>query len=167
MGVADGPALRPPDEVTSGWDVFDPDEQIEQTGPVTGAAGGGRGSWEADAPEVSPGGGGNAGAGRGAVGSAANGPSAAVPVDPNPDDQTEHTTPIPAAAPENAGQAAAGGWGDDDDLNALLMGDAAAPEALGDDAGIGSSAAAPELAQGVGGGWATELDEFLSGEGLI
>merc|ERR1712190_508128 len=36
-GVSGGAqrALRPPDEVTSGWDVFDPDDQIENTMPAT------------------------------------------------------------------------------------------------------------------------------------
>merc|ERR1712218_551150 len=47
----EGHAPRPPDEVTSGWDVFDPDDQVEHTIP-TAPENNQPGGWDNDHGDV-------------------------------------------------------------------------------------------------------------------
>eukprot|EP00930_Biecheleria_cincta_P044962 TRINITY_DN3097_c0_g1_i2.p1 TRINITY_DN3097_c0_g1~~TRINITY_DN3097_c0_g1_i2.p1 ORF type:complete len:1218 (-),score=426.75 TRINITY_DN3097_c0_g1_i2:124-3438(-) len=97
--AVEGSAPRPPDEVTSGWDVFDPDEQVENTIPTApsgpAVANEGWGDFALDALD----------------------PDAQVehtiptaPSDPvgGPDDQVEHTMPTATSDPVGGDE----GWGD-------------------------------------------------------
>eukprot|EP00927_Polykrikos_kofoidii_P029525 TRINITY_DN2552_c0_g1_i7.p1 TRINITY_DN2552_c0_g1~~TRINITY_DN2552_c0_g1_i7.p1 ORF type:complete len:418 (-),score=99.89 TRINITY_DN2552_c0_g1_i7:158-1411(-) len=182
--TAEGPSSRHAIEITSGWDVFDPDESTEHTRPVAAASGAshsGQGShWEADPPEVSPGGGRDNGRGgnreghsstsrdtaRGAAGATS---TSFVGAETSGWDDFDGVAPEDAPALGSGHGAGGAGW--DADLGSILLdGDAASSpeaEALGDQISSSAAAPAPEVSQG-GGAWDhdLELEEFLSGEGL-
>mmetsp|Transcript_108920 Transcript_108920/g.274088 ORF Transcript_108920/g.274088 Transcript_108920/m.274088 type:complete len:159 (-) Transcript_108920:88-564(-) len=111
-------ALRPPDEVTSGWDVFDPDDQIEHTIPTAPAGGGGEvdiGGWDMDVSELLVGGTVDApssSAATGGSGHIGGGGGAAAP----------ELSPA-SLADEGSPNVAASAWGADMDLEGLLGGE--------------------------------------------